>query len=188
MFATLIMNSNKELQRTTTPTIYQNENNADEILILLPQKYGNVSIKDCSVTINLLQTTTDNTNTGNIKLLEFKEDLYKDLYLQAIVPITVTETATAGMIEVFLNIVHETNQVDIKTGSTFLEIKKHKKVTDFIQDGQIDLLSDYLIKMQQLMNSCNVILTQATEQADKATQSANLIITLMKEWEDEHNV
>lgn len=188
MFATIIMNSNKELQRTTTPTIYQQENNADEILVLVPQYYGNLNLRDCAVTLNWIQPSTSETEklSGNIKKLEFKEALYKDIYLQSIVPITITETSMVGEIEIFLTIVSEKNNVDMKTGSTYLEIHPHKKISDYVPEETIELLSDYLIRMQQLSNTCNQVLELATEQANKATQSANLIIQLMQEWEERY--
>jgi hypothetical protein len=195
MFATIIMNNQKGLQSTTTPIIYQQENNADKILVLLPKFYGDIDLKTCSVSLNWIQpinqtasvkeTGTD-TFSGNIKLLEFEENLYKDTYLQAVVPITVTETSVVGKLELFLTIVNSDKNINMKTGSTFIDIIPHKSITNFVEKAQIELLSDYLIKMQQLTNTCNQVLQQATEQANKTTETANLIIQMMQKWEDEH--
>lgn len=187
MYATIIMNEKKELHKTTTPTIYQHENNADEILILVPEYYGDLNLKECNIMFNWLQPSeNEEENRGNIKLLEFENELYNNLYLQLIVPLTVTETANAGDIEIFLNIINEQNQVDMKTGSVFLGIKSHKKITDYIPEESLSLLSDYMIKMQQLVNTSTQTLELATEQADRAEKSANLIIEMLQAWEDEH--
>lgn len=188
MFATIIMDDNKNLNRTSIPNIYVQENNTDEILILIPEFYNELNIRDCSVTLNWIQPSNDiiDNTKGNIKLLDFEEDLYKEKYLQARTPITVTETASAGQVEIFLEIRNPSNNIVMKTGSTFIEVKSHKSITDYVPEETIDLLSDYLIKMQQINNTCNKTLALATEQADKAIQSANLIIELMKIWEEEH--
>lgn len=170
MFATIIMNQNKELHRTTSPNIYQNENNADKILVLLPESYGDVNLRECSVTLNLIYPTDDKVK-GNIKLLEFKDELYKNTYLQCIIPITVTETSINGRIEIFLTIVHPENNVEINTSSTFLEVKPHKSIDELVAEEEISLLSDYLIKMQQIMTTCDQTLLDATEQAEKAKAS-----------------
>lgn len=188
MYATIIMNDKKELYKTTTPTIYQHENNADEILILLPQYYGKLNLKECSVTFNWVQPNdNEEKNKGNIKELEFEKELYNNMYLQSIVPLTVTETANIGEIEIFLNIINEQNQVDMKTGSVFLGVKPHKQITDYIPEEGLSLLSDYMIKMQQLVNTSEQTLKLAKDEADRAEQSASLIIELLQKWEDEHN-
>lgn len=189
MYATIIMNERKELYKTTTPTIYQYENNADEILILLPEHYHNLNLRECSVTLNWLQSSeNEEENKGNIKQLDFEKELYNDSYLQSIVPLTVTETATVGDIEIFLNIINERNQVDMKTGSVFLSVNPHKKIMDYIPEESLSLLSDYMIKMQQLVNTSTQTLDLATEQANRSEQSANLIIEMLQKWEDEKNV
>jgi hypothetical protein len=191
MYAIIKMDENKNLHKISTPTIYNHENNTDQILILLPQYYGNLDIRECSVTLNWIQPESDSSSNinnvkGNIKLLEFEEELYKDKFLQAATYITVTETSTVGKVEIFLEINNSTNNTIMKTSSTFLEIKPHTSITDYIPEETIDILSDYLIKMQQLNNSCDQTLELAIEQANKAIQSANLIVDLMKRWEEEH--
>lgn len=188
MFATIIMNNKKELRLTTTPTIYQNENNADSILVLLPEYYGDISLRECGVTLNWIQPNSgvDESYSGDIKRLEFLPELYKSIYLQAIVPITVTETNVAGDIEIFLQIVNPNNSLDMRTGSTSIGVKSHKNISNYVPKETIDLLSDYLIKMQQISNTCDLTLQMATEQANRAKETSDLIIRLLQEWEDDY--
>lgn len=187
MYAIIKMDENKNLHKVSIPTIYNQENNTDQILILLPQYYGNVNIKECSVTLNWIHHSSDTDNSkGNIKLLDFEEELYNDKFLQALTYITATETSTVGQIELFLEINHPNNNVVMKTSSVFLEIKPHSSISDYIPEETIGILSDILIRMQQLNNTCEQTLALATEQANKAMQSANLIIDLMAKWEEEH--
>lgn len=182
------MNDKKGLRLTSTPTIYQNENNADSILVLLPEYYGDISLAECSVTLNWIQPDFDNENgySGNIKKLDFLPELYNDVYLQAVVPITVTQTNTVGDIEVFLQIVSSVNNLDMRTGSTYINVKSHKNISNYVPDETIALLSDYLIKMQQISNTCDRTLQLANEQADRARETADLIVRLMQEWEERY--
>lgn len=179
------MGEDKTLTRSEMPTIFEGENNADKIQILLPESYNEINIRDCTVTFNWLQTGTKNEgkNNGNIKVLTFEEDLYNDRYLQAILPITITETANVGQIEIYLVLTKPDNTLLMKTNMSTMEIKRHKEITDYVPDEQISLLGDYLIRMQQMQNTCDIALQQVSATSTILLQLAQDMETKIRNFE-----
>lgn len=185
IYATFIMGEDKTLTRSEMPTIFEGENNADKIQILLPESYNEINIRDCTVTFNWLQTGTENEgkNNGNIKVLTFEEDLYNDRYLQSILPITITETANVGQIEIYLVLTKPDNTLLMKTNMSTMEIKRHKEITDYVPDEQISLLGDYLIRMQQMQNTCDIALQQVSATSTILLQLAQDMETKIRNFE-----
>lgn len=179
------MGEDKTLTRSEMPTIFEGENNADKIQILLPESYNEINIRDCTVTFNWLQTGTENEgkNNGNIKVLTFEEDLYNDRYLQSILPITITETANVGQIEIYLVLTKPDNTLLMKTNMATMEIKRHKEITDYVPDEQISLLGDYLIRMQQMQNTCDIALQQVSATSTILLQLAQDMETKIRNFE-----
>lgn len=88
------MGENKLLHIVSLIKVYKNENNADELLFLLPQTYGTKNIRDCKVVMNWINKDQH----GGQEELNFSEELFKDTHLQAIVPLTIDYTQVTGNI------------------------------------------------------------------------------------------
>ena len=200
MYFSILMNQEKQLRKVSVPTVYLDENNADNILIICPQKYEDISLLSASVELHYIihsdtpilikdeETGVEKEvyEIGDIKLLSFLDEPYtmknNEEYLKAIVPITQNLTAFVGNIEFWLEI-HTEDGAIVKTNTVSLPIINHKNISEKIPEQTLSLLDDYLIKLQQLLNSCNITLEQTKQEADRATTAANLVIELLEEWE-----
>lgn len=195
----IIMGSDKKIWLSNPGiNIYQGENNCDTIELLLPSCYGEADFLSSSVLLNWVfhyhdsEETEDNESTissnglkGNIKELDLMESEEREGYVTTRIPISIDYTKKPGQIEFWLE-VKAADKILLKTNTVAIEIKDHINITDYVPKEQIDLLSDKLVQMQQLLNSCNLTLAEAKEQADRAAIAAETIIKLMQEWEAEH--
>lgn len=178
------------MKRTNSPVIYQGENNADKILILIPETYNELETRSCTVTLNWIVSSNGQGEErekyfGNIRNIDPEEELYKNL-LQYIIPITNLVTIEPGNVELYLSI-STSDKVLLKSSVSKLTVVEHMDITEYIPVESIDLLADYIIKMEQLENSCKFILNQAMEQANRAATTADMMIELLENWEAEHN-
>lgn len=195
MVYTIVMDGKKNLKMIKPGVIYQGENNCDTIRFLVPYTYGVINLESSSVLLNwifhyyddLAESEIESTpdTDGNIKLLTLVPSEEKEGYLTCNVPISVKYTSRVCNIELWLEVKTE-DSVLLKTNTVFFQVNPHVNITNYIEDGEIDLLSDLLIKMEQLQNTCNAAMKTVEEQAEKATIAATTIIELLEKWEDEH--
>ena len=192
----IIMSSNKNL-RVQTPqfTIYQGENKCDNIEVLVPEFYGEIDLSISSVILNWIYhyDTIEKNNTedkitlssGNMSLLKLEKSTLREGYLVTKVPLSINFTANTGFIEFWIEVKTE-EEILLKTNTVNIKVNDHVNITEFVAEEQIDLLSDMLVQMRQLVNTCNLTLERATEQADRATTAAETTIKLLEEWEAEY--
>lgn len=194
----ITMGNDKKI-RLSNPgiNIYQGENNCDTMILLLPASYGETDFLSSCVLLNWAfchhnPETETNENIlspdglkGNIKELDLVESDEREGYVTTKIPISIDYTQKTGQIEFWIE-VKAADKTLLKTNTVAIEIKDHISITEYVPKEQIDLLSDKLVQMQQLLNSCNLTLAEAKEEADRATTAAETIIKLMQEWEAEH--
>ena len=176
-----MMDEHKKLHKTSQSNSYVGENNADKILVLLPLYYGEIDLKSCLITLNMINQD----KLSDIVSLSFSDVLYKERYIQATVPITSEFTYISGNIELWLQVVNN-EELILKTDSAFITINEHKEISDFIPEQTLSLFDTYMIEIEQMRNTAQITLDGATEQFEKCMETANLIIRLMQEWEDKY--
>lgn len=208
MFLTFLMTKEKCLRKldNVTPTIYHQENNADSILLICPTEYGENSLLSSSVTLNYtikleqpIIVADEETNEekeineiGDSILITFSDVPYimknDEYFLQATIPISKNFTAYIGTIDFWIEI-HgdEENKLIAKTNCISVDIQKHKEIIDYIPEQTYSLLDDYMIKIQQMLNTCNITLEKAMQEADRATKAANLILDILEKLEGEND-
>lgn len=185
----LIM-KNKSIHIQTPSTIYRGENNCDNIEVWLPEFYNDIDMATASVTLNWIfhydnAETGETTASGNLTKLTLEKLEEKEGYLFTKVPISIKYTQKTGTVELWLEVQYGSS-VLLKTNTVEIQINDHVQITEYVDDGQIDLLSNMLVQMQQLVNSCNQVLARATEQADRAFAIAEQMAEMLAEWEEEY--
>jgi len=160
------MNDDKSLRVTKITNVYQYENNADDFLILLPEYYEDINLKECTVTFNWKNINGE----GNSTYLAFGDGLYKETYIQSTVPVTILQTSVVGNIEIWLSITNPFNQLVMKTGSAFVDIHSTNDIDSEITEQDLLILDDYLLQIQQLKEEVNLKLQTARFKSEPITQ------------------
>ncbi len=100
---TLLFKSNKDLVNTTPNVrIYQGENYADALQVLIPTKYGDYDLSEFSLNLNYV----DAVNVAHAETMVKDEDLYKDEYFRFTLPIDSEFTKAAGGIKAKVDLIH----------------------------------------------------------------------------------
>ena len=111
----------------------------------------------------------------------FGEDLYKDTFLQATEPLTIMYTSVVGKIEIWLSITNPSNELVLKTGSTFVNINSTNDIDGELSEQDLLILDDYLLQIQKLKDETTETLAKARLKSDpiyKADLDAELQNTI----------
>lgn len=79
----IVLNNNKDLVSTKRVTIYENDNLADKIRFLLPQKYNDILVQNCTIRFHYRNFNNEDCNF----ILAQDDERYKDM-LSYSVPVT----------------------------------------------------------------------------------------------------
>ena len=116
----------KSLYKTNEVTLFEGEQYADFLEILLPLTYNNIDLSYCNIELNYI--LPDKTESSFL-INEFKqEEIYKDEYYRYLIDINSYFTQIKGDVIFYLNIYGFDNEKDIilKTNETTLKIHCHK--------------------------------------------------------------
>lgn len=198
-----LLENRKTLRKLSSSTIiYEDENNADAIKILCPQFYDNYDLLECSVVLNyIIHTNTDIEITetdgsthitreiGDSTSLSFLEEKYiirEEEFLQADINLGKDLTAYTGVIEFWVEIIHPQNNLIAKTNTVNLEIRNHISISDYIPESKLSLLNDLMLRIQQLLNTCNITLEECKKETEKAVNAASIAIEIAEELEQKY--
>lgn len=198
-----LLENRKTLRKLSSPTvIYEDENNADKVKILCPQFYDDYDLQECSVLLNyVIRTNTDieitgadgNTHTtrelGDSTSLSFSDEKYiirEEEFLQADINLDKDLTAYTGIIEFWLEIIHPQNNLIAKTNTVRLEVRNHISISDYIPESKLSLLNDLMLRIQQLLNTCNITLEECKKESEKAVNAATIAIEIAEELEQKY--
>jgi hypothetical protein len=141
------MNNDKSLSSSINTHIYQGENNADSILFLLPMVYDDINLLECQVTLEWL----NNDNDGNAVILYPEEELYKDVYLQVTLPLTLLYTGVIGKLDLWLNITNSEYGLVLKTSNVNISISEHRELDGVVlPENTFTILDQYILQIQEL--------------------------------------
>ena len=97
---TIVMDKYKNLNTTVRTTLFQQESMVDKIQFLVPPKYGDVELKDYTVTLKYV----DPNGNFHSEALVLDEEMYKD-YLRYELPVTTKLTQVSGTITLRLTLI-----------------------------------------------------------------------------------
>lgn len=182
MVYNITMNQNKNLSIGSS-AIYKGENNADIIRFIIPKIYGDYALQDCIITLHYFNAD----NMGNVITLNFNDTYYDNTdFIMAQLNITNELTYLSGKIILWLEITKSDKSLVMKTATTSLFINNHYQVTDYISEQQLGIFEDWLIKMEQIQNTCMITLQKAENAVKNTADIAQAVFDVMEKWEAEH--
>lgn len=132
----LRLNDNKNLSLVKRNALYEGENKADTLKIILPKKIRDKNVQDLIINLNILNSE----HTGDvIDISRMLEEYNEDLYICEIL-IENTYTYLPGKISLWIEALDETDEMVLKTNVIRVDIKEHPSVGDFIPEQQLTLL------------------------------------------------
>jgi hypothetical protein len=161
------MNDDKSLHLTKNSTNYLGENNAEDILLILPITYNDTDLRDCSITLHWINQNS----SGNVTNIILSEELYKASYYQSKIPITIAHTFMVGNIEIWIEVMNPDINLAIKTSTIKIPVLDHKNVQDYIPEQQLALFPSYIMQMEELNNTATNILSGVSASENNAKTS-----------------
>lgn len=173
------LNDNKQLQKTSSNTVYQGENNADSLLFLFPTTYQELDFRDLNVTLHWINEEKQ----GDVTMVSFEDELYRDTYLCFKQDITNAMTALSGTIRLWFEITDGDSELLCKTDVLTLSVNQHLDSAEYAPEETPQLFNEYKIQMQQLINSAAIIQNNIAETETRIDEKIALVVKLMEEWE-----
>ena len=140
------MGADKALVTTIHSTIYQGEKNSDTLVFILPRKYEDVSISDCTM---LLRYILPN-GIGRSEEIEMYPLPHNDDYYQYRLKANTRFTAMHGTIELWLTVLSLTDEILLKTDATTIEITPTKDITDYLPPEELNQIDSLTLKVNRL--------------------------------------
>lgn len=134
---------NKSFNKINDITLFEGEENADYLEILVPQKYNNIDLSDCN--IRLTYITSDN-HENTFLINEYKQDiLYKDNFLY-LINIDERFTSVVGKIQMYLTF-SKSDEKDIlfKSGVATMFIKDHPSGNNELTEKELDIIDQVVL-------------------------------------------
>lgn len=174
----LRLNDNKNLSLVKRNALYEGENKADTLKIILPKKIRDKNVQDLIINLNILNSE----HTGDVvDISRMLEEYNEDLYICEIL-IENTYTYMPGKISLWIEVLDNADEMVLKTNVITVDIKEHPSVEDFIPEQQLTLLvqwqkdvNDIYGDMQKLHTDTEEYMQQASDAAVSAKQSADEI-------------
>lgn len=142
------MEDSKELITTIRGTIYQGERNADTLVFLLPQKYEDTDMADCTVYMRYVLPS----GSGYSETIEMDPVPYNDEYYQYRLKAASRFTKEFGMITLWLTALKHDSEVLLETGDAVVPVLERKNIDEFLSDddkSKIDLLDEKIAQLQR---------------------------------------
>lgn len=144
----LKMEDGKELITTVRGTIYQYERNADTLVFLLPQKYEETDMADCTVYMRYVLPS----GSGYSETIEMDPIPYNDEYYRYRLKAASRFTKEFGLITLWLTALKHDSEVLLETGDAVVPVLERKNIDEFLSDddkSKIDLLDEKIAQLQR---------------------------------------
>ena len=144
----LKMEDGKELITTVRGTIYQHERNADTLVFLLPQKYEETDMADCTVYMRYVLPS----GSGYSETIEMDPIPYSDEYYRYRLKAASRFTKEFGLITLWLTALKHDSEVLLETGDAVVPVLERKNIDEFLSDddkSKIDLLDEKIAQLQR---------------------------------------
>lgn len=165
----LRLDSNKNLMITKSKsTIYEGENKAEVLRILLPKQINNISLNNCLINLNILNQD----NVGNVLPLSDLTIYSEDSY-ETSIEITKEYTYKPGKIFIWIDVINPDSEMLAKSSVVSLMINSHMEVSEFIPEQSLALLADLQIKVEKI--------DKALSQDEEVTKNLTTTVNELKE-------
>ena len=146
---------NKSLKKINNITLFENEENADYLEIIVPQKYNNIDISTCN--IRLIYITPDDYENSFL-IDEYKQDiLYENNFLY-LINIDERFTSVVGKIQMYL-IFSKSDEKDIifKSGVATMFIKGHPSGNNELTEKELDIIDQVVLISNKALKTAESI-------------------------------
>lgn len=148
----LCMNQKKDLSVTSYSSLYEGENNADYIKIIIPKELNGINISDCSVTLNIVNQD----NMGDI--IEFTDiQQYDDNYDYSEFCISNKFTYKPGNIQLWVEVLNAEKKLVAKSSIATIRIKPHIGVEEIIPEQGLSLIESMRMRLDELEGYINLL-------------------------------
>lgn len=158
---TILMQNDKTLVISEQGKIYQREKLIDKIRFLVPTVYD---INGADIDLTKFVATLEYVDQANVvqtELLTKSEDLYKEKFIEYVLPVDTNVSKYAGEIELRLSLVH----YDADTGYNYALHTGHTKINvlplsnwyKFVSDESIDVIDRKMSELDSKITALNEI-------------------------------
>lgn len=140
------MTNDKTLVTTVRGVIYQNEKKADTLVFLIPQKYDDKDMADCTM---LMRYVTPS-GSGRSEEIEMDAEPYNDDYYRYRLKVTSRMTAEYGIVKLWLTAVGLDNQVVLETGEASIQVRERKDIDDYLSEKDLSTLEKLDAKVTKM--------------------------------------
>ncbi len=153
----ILMTSRKQLKITEDSKLYQKENIVDQLIFLLPVKYGEIELSNFTVTCIYLNPQGER----KTELLTAEEELYKENFLMYKLPVDTEISKYNGIITLSLSCVwldsDTMKQYVLKTGTVQIEISPIRDLYEFIPDSTLAVLDQKMLQLDAKIQAVEMI-------------------------------
>ena len=163
---TILMKENKSLVATSRTILRQYESLVDKIQFIIPKMYGDLDFSTGDYQIVLKYV--DQANIPHTVFLEKGEELYKENYINCILPVGIELTKFAGDITMYIsvmdvNIEDETKAEVLHTNGITISITPLDDIYGFAPNESFQKMDQEILKLQAAIKA-NTILAEAIDQ------------------------
>lgn len=163
---TILMKEDKSLVATSRTILRQYESLVDKIQFIIPKMYGNLDFFAGDYQIVLKYV--DQANIPHTVFLEKGEELYKENYINCILPVGIELTKFAGDITMYIsvmdvNIEDETKAEVLHTNGITISITPLDDIYGFAPNESFQKMDQEILKLQAAIKA-NTILAEAIDQ------------------------
>lgn len=163
---TILMKEDKSLVATSRSILRQYESLVDKIQFIIPKMYGDLDFSTGDYQIVLKYV--DQANIPHTVFLEKGEELYKENYINCILPVGIELTKFAGDITMYIsvmdvNIEDETKVEVLHTNGITISITPLDDIYGFAPNESFQKMDQEILKLQVAIKA-NTILAEAIDQ------------------------
>lgn len=137
------MMENRTLVITKADTIYQDENNAEILKIILPKTLNNIDLRDCDILLGFVNQS----NLGNVcDLTPYLSDYSSNRYVVQ-VPMYQMFTYEPGVIEMWIKILHSPTEMVAKTNSVSHVVVAHRDAEGVIPEQEMSVVDRLITRV-----------------------------------------
>ncbi len=140
------LTDDKELETTIHSTIYQGDKNADTLVFLIPQKYGDVNMSDCFLSLRYILPN----GSGRSEELEMFPIPHNKEYYQYRLTLASRFTDIAGEIEVWITAMNFEDDVLFRSGTTKISVIPHKSIERYLPPEDLNQIDKLAAKVNKL--------------------------------------
>ena len=144
---TILMKDDKTLLATAKATLFQREKLVDKIQFLIPQKYEDLDLSECTVLLKYI----DQGNTAHSEQLTKDEELYKETYLRYTLDVDTNLNHFAGDVKIRLTFIHISeeglHEEVLHSGEITITIAPLSDLYQFVGDESLETLDKKMVEL-----------------------------------------